>query len=404
MKDIWYVARRICAVIVGTVLFVAGSLKLMDPVGAGLVVSEYFKFFHLGFLMPLSKALGVFLALLESATGAALITGTWRKTVAWAAMVLTAFFTVVTFAILIGNPDMDCGCFGEAFHLTHVQTFVKNLILCGLCAAAFFPFKSIGEPRGRKYLAFALVMAAVLALTVYSLASIPLVDFTPYKTGVELQSSLDNPAEVSDGWVSAFIYEKNGQEGSFTIDRLPDSTWTYVRTETYRRNGPSFDDGPVTLDVTDADGDYQEESLSEGEVLAVSLPDPSSLDKKGWEKVSGAVSDAVSAGFKAFVLVSSSPEEFTRLAAEAGAGDLSGEALFADHKTLLSLNRSNGGAVWLSDGMIVKKFSRNDLPSAGYLSKQSRKDPMNVMMNNMTRGRLRFQAYLLYSFAILFFL
>ena len=50
MKDIWYVARRICAVIVGTVLFVAGSLKLMDPVGAGLVVSEYFKFFHLYFI------------------------------------------------------------------------------------------------------------------------------------------------------------------------------------------------------------------------------------------------------------------------------------------------------------------------------------------------------------------
>ena len=165
MKDIWYVARRLCAAIVGIVLFVAGSLKLMDPVGAGLVVSEYFKFFHLGFLMPVSKAFGVVLALLEAAVGAALISGIWRKTVAWAAMCLTAFFTAVTLVILIGNPDMDCGCFGEAFHLTHVQTFVKNLILCGLCLAAFFPFKSIGEPRKRKYTAFALVMAAVLALT-----------------------------------------------------------------------------------------------------------------------------------------------------------------------------------------------------------------------------------------------
>ena len=32
--------KRICAVIVGLVLLVAGLLKLMDPVGAGLVAAE----------------------------------------------------------------------------------------------------------------------------------------------------------------------------------------------------------------------------------------------------------------------------------------------------------------------------------------------------------------------------
>ena len=37
-------------VILGMVLLVAGLLKLMDPVGAGLVMDEYFNFFHLGFL------------------------------------------------------------------------------------------------------------------------------------------------------------------------------------------------------------------------------------------------------------------------------------------------------------------------------------------------------------------
>ena len=50
--------KRICAFIIGLVLFIAGLLKLMDPVGAGLVVEEYFKFLHLGFLIPVSKAVG----------------------------------------------------------------------------------------------------------------------------------------------------------------------------------------------------------------------------------------------------------------------------------------------------------------------------------------------------------
>ena len=39
--------RRLCAVIVGLVFFVAGILKLMDPVGSMLIVREYFSFLHL---------------------------------------------------------------------------------------------------------------------------------------------------------------------------------------------------------------------------------------------------------------------------------------------------------------------------------------------------------------------
>ena len=65
--------RRICMVILGMVLLIAGLLKLMDPVGAGLVMDEYFNFFHLAFLKPASRIVASGLALLESLLGAALI-------------------------------------------------------------------------------------------------------------------------------------------------------------------------------------------------------------------------------------------------------------------------------------------------------------------------------------------
>ena len=42
--------KRFCGYIVGFVFFVSGFLKLMDPVGAGLVVDEYYSFMHIGFL------------------------------------------------------------------------------------------------------------------------------------------------------------------------------------------------------------------------------------------------------------------------------------------------------------------------------------------------------------------
>ena len=60
-------------VILGMVLLVAGLLKLMDPVGAGLVMDEYFNFFHLAFLKPASRIIASVLALLETLLGAALL-------------------------------------------------------------------------------------------------------------------------------------------------------------------------------------------------------------------------------------------------------------------------------------------------------------------------------------------
>ena len=39
--------KRFCGYAVGFVFFISGLLKLMDPVGAGLVMKEYFTFLHM---------------------------------------------------------------------------------------------------------------------------------------------------------------------------------------------------------------------------------------------------------------------------------------------------------------------------------------------------------------------
>ena len=124
--------KRFCGFITGMVFFLSGIVKLMDPVGAGLVMKEYYDFLHRGFLAFSSKMMGVAFALAETLVGVALITGVWRKTTAMIALVMQGFFTFLTLLLVIFNPQMDCGCFGEAIHLTHWQTFFKNLILLAL--------------------------------------------------------------------------------------------------------------------------------------------------------------------------------------------------------------------------------------------------------------------------------
>ena len=103
------ILRRISAVILGFTFFIAGLLKLMDPVGAGLVMEEYFKFLHLDFLRPASYFAGAAMALLETVIGIALITGVWRKFFSYLTLAFMGAFTLLTVALVIFNPVMDCG-------------------------------------------------------------------------------------------------------------------------------------------------------------------------------------------------------------------------------------------------------------------------------------------------------
>ena len=100
--------KRFCGFITGFVFFMGGILKLMDPVGAGLVMGEYLDFMHLKFLGFAAKPLGAAFALAETVIGTALVTGVWRKTIGIAALAFQGFFTLLTLALVIFNPEMDC--------------------------------------------------------------------------------------------------------------------------------------------------------------------------------------------------------------------------------------------------------------------------------------------------------
>lgn len=401
--------RRLCAFIIGVVFLAAGIFKLLDPVGAGLVMEGYYRFFHLTFLLPTAKGAAVAFALAESLLGAAMISGVWRKQVAIATTALIVFFTLLTLALAIFNPVSltDCGCFGEVIHLTNFQTFLKNLILLALAMVAFLPFKHFGKNRKRKYVSFGIAAASIFAFTVHSLTSIPFVDYTEFTPGCELLASIGDDEEKEQGnYKATIIYEKNGQEGAFDLDNLPDSTWTYVRTETILINGADIEDNRPSLSFSDANGNYLDETATVGNALAVSVYAPEKVSGKVWTRIADAVEDARSAGFTPLLLTATTMAEFDKLPklASDDRSRLSGSTYFADSKTLVTLNRSNGGATWFSDGQLIRKFSRSKLPTAEDLTNMSEDDPTEEMLHTSTKSRLHFQGFLLYVFAILLIL
>lgn len=332
--------RKLAAWILGGVLFFAGILKIMDPVGTGLIVSEYYKFFGLGFMLFSSKVVGMTLALVETVLGAAVFTGVFRKVAAMVSLFMLGFFTIVTAILWIANPAMNCGCFGEAVHLTHAQSLLKNIVLLGLWALAFLPFRNLFPAPTVKYVSFGVAVLSVLLFMIWSIRGIPMVDFTPFAPGNELLSA----DEVYDA------------------------------------------DAPV-LSFCNSDYEYADSLAVHGNVLAISVYDPSRLSSEAVSKVKRCLSGAESAGFTALLL---------------SAGSIDGAVSYlADRKTLLTLNRSNGGATFISDGQIIRKWSVRSLPGTDTLRELSTVDTTEAVMKENGPQRIKLQAFLLCVFAVM---
>lgn len=394
MKRGYNVFRRFCAFVLGAVFLISGILKLMDPVGSEFIMKSYFSFLHIGFMDFSAKFFGVAFALTEAVLGAALMSGVWRKVVGIAVVALTTFFTLLTLVLLIFNPVMDCGCFGEAIHLTHLQTFVKNVILCALCCGAFIPMRELDRPVKVKYVSFALTACSLVALLIYSLVALPLKDYTAFHPGAMLQAAADE--QYKDFSEPEFIYEKDGVTQAFSLDALPDSSWNFVDS---RIRQDDFAAGTV-LTLTDDAGEYCDSLATKGNVLVVSAHRKLSAGRI--EGIESLVTDARAAGLTPIVLVPS--DDVLAAASEKHAALEDGLVYYSDYKTLATLNRSNGGATWISDGQIVRKWSYTLRPSSEKLSAALAEDPTALALETQSKGSLALQSFLLYIFAVLLLL
>lgn len=349
MKASYQNFRRQTAVILGVVFLISGLFKLIDPVGTMLIVTEYFKFLGLTLLLPAAKGVGIAIALVECVLGVNLITGVLRKSTAILCLGLLGFFTLLTLVLWIKNPAMDCGCFGEAIHLTHAQSFWKNVVLCALAVVAFMPFREFGTPRRHKHVAAAVAMLAVILAAIYSNSHLPVVDFTPYNWGAQLFASLDDNAEEAD-----------------------------------------FRSAPI-LSFRDTAGVYYDERAAEGRVVVFSVFDAPKAD---WARLAQQYREVLQTPAQPFLLVSATEEE---MAAYGLPQDIS--PYYSDYKTLITLNRSNGGGSYFYQGELVHKWSAGHFPST--FQEDVADDPVALSTRHVTRRRLTAQGFCVALLAVL---
>lgn len=365
MKILRFASR----IIIGLVFIFSGVVKAIDPLGSAYKFHDYFQAFHLGFLNNLSLPLAILLCTAEFIAGFSVLTGFRQKTGLWGVLILLVIFTPVTFILALTNPVSDCGCFGDAIHLTNWQTFGKNMVLVFLLILLFTGKNQIRNIFS-KMTEWVILISVILMFIVFSLVNLrylPLIDFLPYKTGVKIADKMVIPEGAStDQYSTTFIYEKDGVKKNFNINDYPasDSTWKFVDQksvlikEGYR---PPIHD--FSINSLNGDDLTQEILNYQGfTVLMISRKLPEAGQNsllKGFNFGNFCKAN----GIKFYILTSSGKDEVRNY--ENGLTFCS-----TDETTLKTMIRANPGYILLQNGTITGKWSWANLPEEEWFVKQ----------------------------------
>lgn len=375
------IIRAICRFAFGILFVLSGFLKAIDPVGTALKFKEYFGAFHLDFLDFLAAPSGIVLTTAEFLVGVAILKGLRIQLFSKIALGFISFFTLLTLWIAIANPVSDCGCFGEALHLSNTDTFIKNIFLLVAALVVFFQrkkFLPIAQPKVEwGYLSLYGVL--LLSLQIYTLGNIPQIDFGIYKPGTDLIASQQWMQERE--YETVLVYSKDGEEKEFTLDNLPDSTWTFVDARSILVSGAA-EDASSNLTFIDAQGNPSGDGIldPDGPVFLVSVYNAGRLDTVDVSAIAALADTLQQKGVKLYIVSSNSAEQTEELFAGQ-------QILYSDYKAVISLNRSNGGLTYINDGIVVKKWGRRSYPAA-YVGNILAEDPEIITATTQIDERL----------------
>ena len=217
--------------VVGGVFIFSGFTKAIDPWGTSYKITDYLTAMGLVEWAATALFIAVALAALEFILGIQLVLGAYRRSAPIVSLLLMLVLTPLTLWLAITDAVPDCGCFGDALHLSNWATFGKNLLLLlGVVYLLMFN-KSVRGIYGPavQWIVTALSFAFIMAIAYYGYFVQPLIDYRPYPVGTRLVADDELETDESDDEF-IFIYSKDGEEHEFTIDSLPDEEdgWEYV--------------------------------------------------------------------------------------------------------------------------------------------------------------------------------
>lgn len=390
-------------ILFGITFVFSGFVKAVDPIGFAYKIEDYLIAFQLIPFIPLALTFAVALILVELLLGVFILLGLYRKLSTAMGVLFMAVMTPMTLYIALKNPVEDCGCFGDALVISNWDTFYKNIVLVLLAVLLLVYHKRIKPlfTNKSKGLVVGFVFLFSLLFCLYNIFYLPIMDFRPYKVGVNIAEQMENDVSNGDVYENIYIYEKDGVEEEFTEDNFPweDSTWTFVDYQSKlikEGEKPLIDEFYITAYAKDGagafvkGGDITDDILTNKVVLFVVSLSLDDAREKGMKQIIALADYAADNDIELLVATSSEAAAIEQWHREWGNPKV-GYGLM-DELTLKTIVRSNPGLLLLSGGTIVGKWSSRRLPNQrqleGMVVKLKAEEKSLPINNNSTASLL----------------
>ncbi len=329
MKTLRIIVVNLCRIVLSLTFILSGFVKAVDPLGTQYKIQDYLAALGLAHL-PSIVTLGasILLFTIEFCIGIMLLLAVKKRLAVWSTIIFMSLMTMVTIWVAVADPVSDCGCFGDAIHLTNGQTLAKNILLLLMAIVIFVRGDDMIRflSDANLSIVFSYSILFVIGTALWCLYYLPIFDFRPYHIGVNIHEAMQVPEDDPDTLPlinDFFIDTQDGQD--ITDEILTREGYTFLMLAPYLEQADDSNFGPIDqLYEYAQDHDYPFYCLTASNSRAISR----------WQ-------DATGAEYPFY---------------------------FTDATTLKTIVRSNPGMLLLHDGTIIQKWSHNELPPEEKLS------------------------------------
>ncbi len=356
---------EIIRLILAAVFIFSGFVKAIDPLGSTYKFEDYLTAFGgiFGQLTFVTFPAAIALSTLELAIGLCFLLKIKLKFTSWVALLFMVVMLPLTLYVALYNPVTDCGCFGDALIISNWATFYKNIVITALVVILLIFGRKLRKIflSAIEWIIILIFIVSGVGLSVYSYSHLPMIDFRPYKVGVNIPEAMKiPPGKPTDKYETKLIYQKNGISREFTLENYPknDTTWTFVE-----QNSILIQKGyePPIHNFTILDSnlnDITDQVLHhDSKVHLLIMYDLRKSSEKGVAKTEEMYQRAKANNELFYALTASADEEIARFTRKHG---VTYPFCKTDPITLKTIIRANPGVMTIENGIIIRKNNWRD--------------------------------------------
>lgn len=381
-----------CRLILAATFIFSGYVKAIDPLGTQYKIQDYLVALGLQAYAPdwLTLTTSMALSTLEFSIGIFMLFAIRRRLTSRIILIFMSVMTLITVWLVIANPIKDCGCFGDAIKLTNSETLLKNIVMltCSI-VVAIDPLKMVRFiSKSNQWIVINYTIIFILISSTLSLYTLPEFDFRPYHIGASIRHGMEMPKGAKQPkFETTFVMRKNGVQKEFTIDNYPDSTWSFVDSKTVQTEEgyvPPIHD--FSIERNDNGEDITQQVLNDkGYTFLLISPHLENADDINFGDIDQIYEYAQQQKIPFYCLTASAEEGIQKWQDITGA-----EYPFCttDETTLKTIIRSNPGLLLIKDGMVIQKWSHNELPQENELNGPLYRNKIGEMPTDSIPGKI----------------